>query len=220
MTQVISVAPDQRVFWDQWHETHTTAGKGSHGDDALRIFMDNLPDGEQLRVLELGCGQGKQAIDLARSGYRVSAFDRSPVAIAAARRNAKSAAVKVDFREHDMTQPLPYPSQVFSGVFSHLSLHYFDDARTREIFGEIARVIKPGGRLFFTARSVRDPFYAQGDWLSRDLYCHEGHVRRFFDEEYILKELADWDVHFATYYKIDGDRRANPGIYLRVLASR
>ena len=220
MTEVISLAPDQRIFWDRWHETHTTAGKGSHGDDALRIFIDNLPDGEGLRVLELGCGQGKQAVDLARSGYRVSAFDRSPVAIAAARHNAEKAGVTVDFLEHDMTQALPYQSQFFSGAFSHLSLHYFDDLKTREIFNELARVLKPGGMCFFTARSVRDPFYGQGDWLSRDLYCHEGHVRRFFDEEYILKELADWNVHFTNYYKIDGDRKANPGVYIRVLASR
>jgi SAM-dependent methyltransferase len=219
MNHVISVPPDQRAFWDRWHETHTTAGRGSHGDDALRIFIDNLPDGERLRVLELGCGQGKQAIELARSGYSVSAFDRSPVAIAAARRNAEKADVKVDFLEHDLTRALPYQSQVFSGAFSHLSLHYFDDLKTREIFSELTRVLRPGGLVFFTARSVRDPFYGQGDWLGRDLYCHEGHVRRFFDQEYILKELADWNVHYADYYKIDGDRKANPGIYIRVLAT-
>jgi SAM-dependent methyltransferase len=219
MGEVISVVPDQRVFWDEWHETHTTAGKGTHGDDALRIFIDSLPAGERLRVLELGCGQGKQAIDLARLGYRVSAFDRSSVAITAARHNAEKARVAVDFSENDMTCELPYPAQIFSGVFSHLSIHYFDDLKTREILNESARVLKPGGILFFTARSVRDPFYGKGDWLSRDLYCYEGHVRRFFDEEYVSKELAGWKVHFAKYYKIDGDRKANPGIYIRVLAS-
>jgi SAM-dependent methyltransferase len=221
MTEVISEVPDQRVFWDRWHESHTTAGKGSHGDDALRIFIDRLPeDGQGLRVLELGCGQGKQAIDLARSGYRVSAFDRSPVAITAARHNAERAGVPVDFAEHDMTQSLPYEAQAFSGAFSHLSLHYFDDLKTREIFNELARVLEPGGLLFFTARSVQDPFYGRGDWLGRDLYCHEGHVRRFFDKEHISKDLIDWNVHFAEYYKIDGDRKVNPGIYVRVLATR
>jgi SAM-dependent methyltransferase len=222
MTEVMSAAPeapDQHVFWDRWHETHTTAGKGSHGDDALKIFINSLPDGERLRVLELGCGQGKQAVDLAHAGYRVSAFDRSPVAIAAARRNAKKVGVTVDFLEQDLTRALPYHSHFFSGAFSHLSLHYFDDMKTREIFNELARVLKPGGLLFFTARSVRDPFYGQGDWLSRDLYCHEGHVRRFFDAEYIVKELADWNIRFVDYYKIDGDRKVNPGIYIRAMAT-
>ena len=38
--------------------------------------MDNLPAGDLFRVLELGCGQGEQAIDLARSGYRVHALLR------------------------------------------------------------------------------------------------------------------------------------------------
>jgi methylase of polypeptide subunit release factors len=53
-----------------------------------------LPAGDWLRVFEFGCGQGKQAIGLARSGYRVSSFDGSPVAITAARRNAEKAGVR------------------------------------------------------------------------------------------------------------------------------
>lgn len=56
--------------------------------------MDNPPAGDRLRVFELGCGQGKQAIGLARSGYRVSAFGRSPVVITAARHNAEKAGVR------------------------------------------------------------------------------------------------------------------------------
>jgi SAM-dependent methyltransferase len=219
MAELMSMIPDQDLFWDRWHETHTTAGQGSHGDDALKIFADHLPSGRRLRVLELGCGQGKQAIHLASSGHYVSAFDRSSVAIAAAQQNAADAGVAVEFSEHDMTYDLPYQDQFFAGAFSHLSLHYFDDALTQEIFSELARVLQPGGLLFFTVRSTRDPFYGLGDWLSRDMYCHDGHVRRFFDREFVLKELADWDVHIAEYYKIGGDRRANPGIYLRVLAN-
>jgi ubiquinone/menaquinone biosynthesis C-methylase UbiE len=219
MAELMSAVPDQRLFWDRWHETHTTAGKGSHGDDSLQIFADNLPHGKRLRVLELGCGQGKQAIHLARSGHYVCAVDRSPVAIAAAERNAADAGVAVEFTEHDMTYGLPYQDNSFTGAFSHLSLHYFDDAVMRDIINELTRVLQPGGLLFFTVRSTRDPFYGLGDWLSRDMYCYEGHVRRFFDREYVLKELADWDVHMAEYYNIGGDRRANPGIYLRVLAN-
>lgn len=212
--------PDQELFWNQWHETHTTAGKGSHGSDALAIFMRHLASRDPLCLLEIGCGQGKEAITLARAGYRVSAFDRSPVAITAAKANAAREGVSVDFQEHDAALPLPYASSRFSGIFSHLSVHYFDDVTMRGIFSELARVLKPGGVLFFTARSVLDPFYGQGDYLGRDLYCLEGHVRRFFDEAYIRDELADWDIRFTEIYKIVGDRKANPGNYLRVLAAR
>ena len=94
MARVMSVVPGPRIFWARWHEFHTTAGKDSGGDEALRIFMDNLPAGDLLRVLEFGCGQGEQAIGRARSGCRVSAFHRSPVAITAARRDAEKSGVR------------------------------------------------------------------------------------------------------------------------------
>ena len=78
MASVISVVPGPWIFWDRWHEFHTTAGKGSRGDGALRIFMDDLPAGEL---------------------FRVSAFGRSPVAIIAARHNAEKAGVHALLRD-------------------------------------------------------------------------------------------------------------------------
>ena len=74
MARVMAVVPGPRISWARWHEFHTTAGKDSGGDEALRIFMDNLPAGDLFRVLELGCGQGEQAIDLARPSYRAHAL--------------------------------------------------------------------------------------------------------------------------------------------------
>jgi SAM-dependent methyltransferase len=220
MANTAYAVPDQRLFWDQWHQTHTSAGQGNHCENALMFFIENLPAGVGGRILEVGCGQGREAIHLARLGYEVSAFDRSQVAIKAARLNAVKAGIPVDFAKHDMTQELPYDSHAFLGIFSHLSLHYYDNYHTHRIFDELARVISPGGTLFFTARSVLDPFYGQGEKIGQDLFCHEGHVRRFFGESYIRDELAAWDIRIAEYYQIEGDRKANPGIYLRVLARR
>jgi hypothetical protein len=73
MAGVLSVVHDLRTFWDRWHECHAIAGKGSSGDDALRIFLDNHLAGDRLPV---------------------TAFGRSPVAITAARHNAGKAGVR------------------------------------------------------------------------------------------------------------------------------
>ena len=84
MAGVLSVVPDPRTCRDGWHEYHGTAGKGSHGDDSLRIFIDDHPAGNRPGVLEVGCGQGKQ----------VTGLGRSPVAITAVRHSAEKAGVR------------------------------------------------------------------------------------------------------------------------------
>lgn len=220
MPRVTATVPDQRLFWDRWHDRHLVASHTDHSEAALSTFVGALVNQPGCHVLEIGCGQGREAVSLARQGFRVSAFDRSHVAIATARSNALRAGLKVAFSEQDAALPLPYTSRTFGGVFSHLSLHYFDDRTTRRLFDEIARVLEFQGVLFFTVRSVRDPLYGQGEPMGENMFCLKGHVRHFFDDNYVRDVLQEgWNIKLAEYYGTS-DRTVNPGAFLRVLAVR
>ena len=214
-----SRAQDQRIFWDQWHLRHTVASHTEHSLLAIRTFVRALGYTPGVSVLELGCGQGREAVSLVERGFRVSALDYSPIAIAAARDNARSAGVTITFLEHDATNPFPYHDSTFDGVFSHLSLHYFDDAKTRQVFDEIARVLAPEGTLFFTVRATSDPLYGQGESLGGNMFQLKGHVRHFFDEDYVKDVLASWNIKFVQVYDTK-NQAINPGVFLRVLATK
>ena len=54
-----------------------------------------------MAILDIGCGTGRHAIELARRGYRVTGVDLSPSQIEAARIKAAAAGVPVDFRVGD-----------------------------------------------------------------------------------------------------------------------
>jgi SAM-dependent methyltransferase len=219
MTEAISTIPDQRRFWDLWHERHTVASHTDHSQAALEDFVEAMSEQPNKRVLEVGCGQGREAISLARRGFAVSAFDHSEVAISIARTNAIKASRKIAFIEHDMARPFPYASESFGGAFGHLSLHYFDDLTTRIIFSELQRVLGPDGVLYFTVRSIRDPLYDQGEHLGENIFCLRGHVRHFFDIPYIEDVLSKWDIRLAKCYDTS-HRTVNPGVFIRVLAMR
>ena len=219
MAKIAYAVPDQRAFWDRWHEEHTHASHSDHSDEALQTFIHALPKPHGSRVLEVGCGQGREAVRLAQRGLKVSAFDYSPVAMLAAKNNAALAGVHLDLTEHDTSQPLPYRSSVFQGVFAHLSLHYFDDIGTRGLFAEVGRVLVQRGILFFTVRSLHDPLYGKGDKIGDHIYCYEGHLRHFFEKSYVEEVLSDWDIRMAEYYDTN-NRSVNPGVFIRVLAIR
>jgi SAM-dependent methyltransferase len=219
MVKAVSVVPDQRVFWDGWHERHTEASHTDHSRAALRIFVDAFGEMSGVRVLEIGCGQGREAIKLASSGFTVNAFDHSAVAISSAMSNASRANVGVAFVEHDMTEHFPYSPETFAGVFAHLSIHYFDEMTTRSILREIKKVLAPKGILFFTARSVHDSLYGAGDRLTDNMFCLNGHVRHFFDMDFVQKLLADWDIRQMEYYDTC-NQTVNPGVFIKVLAAR
>lgn len=99
-------------------------------------------------VLDVGCGTGALAIAAKqRAGAgRVSGIDASPQMIERAREKARKAAVDVDFRVA-VVELMPFRDAEFDVVLSTLMLHHLPRAARETCMQEIARVLRPGGRV-------------------------------------------------------------------------
>lgn len=191
-----AVAPDQEAFWNRWHRTSREDPDPLHRE-FRELFLSLLSGlgGAGSAVLELGCGQGQDAIAFGAAGHRVDATDFAANAMSAARKALPAAlAGRVSLHQVDTTNPLPFADGRYSAVYAYLSLHYFDDATTRSVFAEVCRVLRPGGLFAFTVKSVNDRLYGTGDRLGPDMYCLDGHVRHFFSPQYAHELLRGWKV--------------------------
>ncbi len=100
-------------------------------------------------VLDVGCGTGTLAMEVARRvgrTGRVAGVDPSPQQIARARSKAARRHVPIEF-QIGVIEQLPFPDQTFDVVFSTLMMHHLPAPLKRQGLAEIARVLKPGGRL-------------------------------------------------------------------------
>ena len=89
-------------------------------------IMKLRPPIKPYRVLDIGCGEGKNAVFLAKNGYEVSAFDIAETGLEKARRLAEYNHVNVDFFKADINEfaPLDQFDIIFSsGVFHYIPLH-------------------------------------------------------------------------------------------------
>ena len=96
------------------------------------------------RVLDVPCGQGRHAIDLARRGYRVTGIDASAEMLPAARRRAQKEGVSIEFLPGDMRE-LPWSGEFDAAYCAGNSFGYFDDEGNRAFLRAVARALKPGG---------------------------------------------------------------------------
>lgn len=96
------------------------------------------------RVLEIGCGTGKNTALLAELADEVFALDFSPGMLAQAR--AKAWPSHVRFEEADLTQPWPGADRRFDMVVANLVLEHIADLDF--ILSEVARVLASGGSFF------------------------------------------------------------------------
>lgn len=124
-------------------------------------FIESEIGGDRsVPVLDIGCGTGRHAIELARRGYRLTGIDLSPSQIERARAKAAAAGVAPDFRVGDARR------LTFRGAFG-LALMICEgafplmetDEMNFEILRGAARALRPGGKLVMTTLNGLFPLH-------------------------------------------------------------
>jgi len=138
------------------------------------LFLELVPPPSG-RTLDLGCGEGRLARDLAALGHDVVGVDRSPTLLAAARESSP----ELEFHQADAAA-LPFDDGSFRLVLAFMSLQDMDELDGA--IGEAARVLAAGGRLClavvhplnsaggFDGNLADSPFVIEGSYLDDSFY--------------------------------------------------
>ena len=170
------------------------------------IALANLQSGEV--VLDLGSGGGIDcflAAKLVGPKGRVIGLDMTPEMIKLARGNAKKAgATNVDFRYGEM-EDIPLPDESVDVVISNCVINLSTDKDA--VFGEVYRVLRPGGRI-----SVSDSVVTRGDLpqsVRDDMSAWVGCVAGAIPEKDYLSKLRA--VGFSDVEVVYRDCKSEPG---------
>jgi SAM-dependent methyltransferase len=185
----------QAEAWARWART---PGHDSywHFRDA---FFDAIVPAPGRRTLEVGCGEGRVARDLARLGHTVVALDASPTLVA----KAAAAHPAGRYLVADAAA-LPFPHGAFDAVVAYNSL--MDVADMPAAVREASRVLAPGRPLCvcvthptadagkFQSKEPDAPFVIPGSYLGRhrfeDTFERDGLQVTFAGWRYSLEEYA------------------------------
>ena len=125
------------------------------------VMVDRLRVDPRSHVLDVGCGVGGPALRIARNtGAAVTGVNISAEQVAAATRLAGEAGLAelVDFRHGD-AMDLPFPDDSFDAAIAIESIIHVPDRH--RVLAEIARTLRPGGRLVLTDFFERSPIPAE-----------------------------------------------------------
>lgn len=167
-------------------------GPSNFGLDCYKEFKRNGVK----RILELGCGQGRDAIFFASNGIEVVAIDLSQIAVDALSKIAIERNLPVRPIAHNAGEGIPYFGSYFDAVYSHMFFNMrFSADKLKYLFIEVNRVLKIDGLNLFSVRSDHDGMYKRGPLVEEDIYDINGFQIRFFTkfdiEEIITKTGFD-----------------------------
>ncbi|MFE7318343.1 class I SAM-dependent methyltransferase [Streptomyces sp. NPDC057555] len=185
MTHGSGTVPDEE-FWDARYAERDRIWSGDPNAVLVREVGDRTPG----TALDLGCGEGADAIWLAGQGWRVTAVDVSGVALGRAAQHAAAAGVadRVDWQRRDLAASFP------EGAFDLVSAHFLHNPG--EIFREkilraATAAVAPGGVLLIVGHAGTPPWE----------HGHEQPVERFPTPAEVLAALAlpeeEWEVQLS-----------------------
>jgi SAM-dependent methyltransferase len=208
MTELTEQKQQARTMWALGDYAAVAHRLTKAGNDAVQAAQV----GEGNTVLDVACGSGNATIPAAETGAKVTGLDLTPELLEAGRVNATEAGVEIDWVEGDAEQ-LPFPDGSFDAVISVFGCMFApDQAKTA---AEIARVMKPGGRMgvcawspegsigrFFMTVAKHLPPPPEG-FQPPILWGNEDHVRELFDGTGVELELEQNSLEFVAD-SIDG----------------
>jgi len=127
--------------YDLWYRTPLGALVDALEKEAIFSLAD-VQIGET--ALDVGCGTGNYALELARRGARVRGIDSSPRMLEIARWKAQEQGLPVEFM-HGFVEKLPFPDRTFDLITCVTVLEFASSPE--DAVAEMVRTLKPGGRL-------------------------------------------------------------------------
>lgn len=197
--------PESAVFWERRFVERLNEGLPEkwresvfEGDNVLAAgFLEKLEPGA--RVLDFGCGFGRNALFLAEQGYDVLACDLAESAVEHCIERAEKEGLDVDrVRCRDAT--LELPDEAVDGVLVWSVLDHVRLADAEFIAKELGRVARDGALLLFSFDEDRsDDPESVGEKLEDGTFRYtEGRRRGMFFRPYTNDEIKrvferDWD---------------------------
>lgn len=214
--------PQASLHWDRRYEADERIW-GDGPSELARLAVARLRPyaSPELSILDVGCGYGRDTRYLAAElGCHALGIDGSPAAIGAARkehaeaarkdqaaslRGSQPAPIDVDYLVSDIASLAAHPDRrgPYDVVFTCNVYHLLGPIGRRESAAALAAVTRPGGLLFLSTMSPRDPqHYAKGEPVS-------GEERSWVDKVYLhFCTAEELSRDFAGFEILDLDERS------------
>lgn len=162
----------------------------------IDVFLELMPIAKDAHILDLCCGQGRHALELATRGFiNVVGVDRSTFLLRQARLRAQVAGLTIPFHEGD-ARAIPLASESFdAALVLGNSFGYFEEPSDDEaMLREICRILRHGGMILVDVSDgsrLRRCFEPRSwEWIGQDMFTCRERTLSAAGDQLITREMT------------------------------
>ena len=173
-------------------------------------------------LLELGCGNGRDAVFFANEGVKVTAIDQCENAINAIKEHNQHLANCV-FIPDDFTELRDFENP-FDIVYSRFTLHSVTETQEKRTLRWAHGNLRGGGYFCIEVRGQKNEIYGMGEKVEgeTDAYIHDSHYRRFLNFDKLCESLKSlgFCLNFAAEAKDFAPYAGQNETFIRIIAQK
>ena len=168
-----------RTNYEKWYEGDEYYW-GLEPGDFLFELIKLCPPTENTKVLDIGCGEGKDAVFMAEKGYDVTAFDLTENGIRKTIALAHKRGVKVNAYVEDINTF--ETDEQFDIIFSTGTVQYIFDENKEAFFKKLEKITKPNGIVFINVFVEKSFLELPPDWDKEEKMWKSGELFTYFSD--------------------------------------
>jgi tellurite methyltransferase len=193
-----------KKYWELFYLKHGKDKDISECSSFAQFCLDNFFIGKNFNIIELGSGNGRDAIYLASHEHSVVAIDQSTTAIDIEKQGLNIEVAHLlspraaDFVYEDYTQ-----YKKIDAFYSRFTIHSITKSDEEALLSNVYSALKDGGLFCIEVRTTKDPLCGVGQDCGDNTFMTDGHRRRFIDSVEFRNRVVG--MGFKELYFIEKD---------------
>ena len=210
-------------YWDEYYRLHRGNKEISDPSSFAKFILKNFFSEKKLNIVELGSGNGRDAIFFAYNGHNVIAIDQSTNVINIQKQNLeKKIAMNLYSKAKDFVKEDYSRYEQIDAFYSRFTIHSISKSDELKLLPKIYDNLEKNGLFCVEVRTINDPLYGIGEFSGENTFVTDNHSRRFIDTKVFRKQVLDLgfkELYFIEENNLSIYKNDNP-VLMRIILQK